>query len=323
MNSTQLLIIDRLADDNDPIVHQFLNSCDVTQGSKETYQRNLKQFFLWIKNTLAKSKQNNAVDNPLNKTTVIQFKRYLQDKNLSPYSVANYMGTIKLFFAWTEENELFPNIAKSLKSKLPKVSAQSRRQALDLDQAKLLLAQIDRSSFEGMRDFAMINLMLHNGLRSIEVVRANIEDIQALEGTPILWVHGKGRQQKDDYVVLQEQCLHPILEYISKVLGGKKSGPIFCSFSNRNYGGRLTTRSVRRTVKKFLREIDLDDPRLSCHSLRHTSVTLALKGGAEIRQTQQLARHQSVVTTERYAHDLNKLEAPAEKIIASILDDSD
>ncbi len=304
--------------DFNKVFQDFLVACDVSQDSKKTYERNLKQFFSWC--------LENGSGAQANKNLILEFKQYLIAKDLSPYSISNYLGSLKLFFQWTEEIGLYPNITKSIKIKLPKVSAMSRRQALDLTQAKELLNEIDPSHLDGLRDFAIINLMLHNGLRSIEVIRSNMEDLQKLEGQDILWVQGKGHRQKDDYVVLLAECLKPIKNYIEMsqkegVTLPEKSAkqPLFCSHSNRNKGGRLTTRSVRRIVKKHLRNIDLDDPRISCHSLRHTAVTLALKGGADIRHAQQMARHKSVKTTERYAHDLDKLEAPAEKVVEELL----
>ncbi len=193
-----------------------------------------------------------------------------------------------------------------------------------------LLDAISTDNPEGKRDFALLNLLVRAGLRSIEATRLCWGDIRRENQSQLLWVHGKGRQQKDEWVVLTPQVAEPLEAWRHAVRQEVRSSnptgnlrtisisagtPIFCSLSNRNFGQPLTTRSVRRIAKKYLRSIDLDSPRLSCHSLRHTAITLALQGGAPIRAVQKMARHKSVTTTEIYAHDLERLENPAEEFV--------
>ena len=68
-----------------------------------------------------------------------------------------------------------------------------------------------------------------------------------------------------------------------------------------------------------MRTAGLDDGRLTAHSFRHTAVTCALLAGASIRDVQQMARHASPLTTERYAHDLRRLEDAAEDKLEALL----
>lgn len=79
-----------------------------------------------------------------------------------------------------------------------------------------MLASIDRSTEKGMCDFAILNLMLRTGLRGIEIVRANCRDIQTKAGVDVLYVQGKGRASKDNFVVLTPKALSPIAAYLEK-----------------------------------------------------------------------------------------------------------
>jgi integrase/recombinase XerD len=87
------------------------------------------------------------------------------------------------------------------------------------------------------------------------------------------------------------------------------------SHSDRNFGKRLTTRSISRIVKDNLRKVGIDSSRITAHSLRHTAITLALQAGASIQEAQALGRHANINTTMIYAHNINRItHAPERKI---------
>jgi integrase/recombinase XerC/integrase/recombinase XerD len=168
-----------------------------------------------------------------------------------------------------------------------------------------------------LRDYALINLLIRTGLRTIEVARSNLSDIRQKGGESVLWIQGKGRDTKDEFVVLTKGTKEPIEKYLSSRAKNTKRdrSPIFISHSSRNFGSKLTTRSVSRIVKKRLVAVGIDNSRLTAHSLRHTAITLALKGGASIQEAQALGRHANINTTMIYAHNINRIEnAPENKI---------
>jgi len=141
------------------------------------------------------------------------------------------------------------------------------------------------------------NLIIRTGLRTSEVVRANIDNIQQNGGETVLWIKGKGKDSKDEFVVLTEQTLKLIGDYLIRRRTLKENKPLFPSSCSRNNGERLTTRSIRRIVKQYLRKIGLDSKRISAHSLRHTAITFSLKAGATLQEAQMLGRHTSISTT--------------------------
>lgn len=158
--------------------------------------------------------------------------------------------------------------------------------------------------------------MLRTGLRTIEVIKADVGDIRQQSGEAVLWIHGKGRDSKDEFVLLTQDTLKPIYEYLQ--VRGRTNGadPLFASLSDRNKNKRLTTRSIRRIVKQHLRGIHIDSDRLTANSLRHTFATLALLNGAPLIQVKEAMRHNSIETTMIYAHSLDRISNGAERYVS-------
>ncbi len=151
------------------------------------------------------------------------------------------------------------------------------------------------------------------------MVRADVGSVRQESGETVLWLWGKGAEAADAFVVLTSATLGPLQEYLVARGPVRENEPLFGSTSDGNRHQRMTTRSVRRIVKERLRGIQLDKPRLSAHSCRHTAVTLALLGGASIQETQQLARHSDVNTTMMYAHNLKRAAGVPERAIDELL----
>ena len=293
------------------IIDRFLQAHDIKPKSKETYRRALRQLFTYL--------SDNGITKPT-RETLLAYKTYLIDKQLSPYTVSAYIIATRKLFQWTESEHLYANIANQIKGqKKPKGF---KKDALSVNQARKLLTDMETDTLQGARDYALVNLLVRTGLRTIETARANVEDIRQQGEQAVLYIQGKGRDSKDDIVILTEETLEPIRAYISKRgRGVKDSSPLFISHSDRNYGERLTTRSISRIVKDRLQASGLDDRRLTAHSLRHTAVTFSLIGGATIQEAQTLARHSDINTTLIYAHNLDRIsKAPELKIDALIGD---
>jgi integrase/recombinase XerD len=301
-----------LTPDYHTIIDRFLAAHDIKPKSKETYRRALRQFFTYL--------EANGITQPT-RETLISYKTYLIGKNLSAYTVSAYIIALRKLFQWAESEHLYANIASSLKGqKKPKGF---KKDALSVKQARHLLTGIETDSLTGSRDYALVNLLVRTGLRTIEAARANVEDIRQQGDQAVLYIQGKGRDSKDDIVILTNETLEPIRSYIAmRGRGVKDSSPLFASHSDRNYGGRLTTRSISRVVKESLMASGLDDRRLTAHSLRHTAVTFSLIGGATIQEAQSLARHSDINTTLIYAHNLDRITKAPELKIDALLGDT-
>lgn len=288
------------------LVERFLASQDTKQTSKETYRRGLMRFMGWI--------IREGIQDPT-REDILAYKGFLRNQDLSSSTLSSYLVAVRKFFEWTEGVKIYPNVAKGIKG--ARRSRGFRKDSLTIPQIKELLGGIDRSTLRGKRDYALINLLIRTGVRTIEVTRADVGDIRQVGGEAVLWIQGKGRDEKDEFVVLTEETQRPIMDYLRARGRGGESDPLFASLSDRNRDGRLTTRSISRIVKENLRRIGFDNGRLTAHSLRHTTITLALQGGATIQEAQVLGRHTDINTTLIYAHNINRIaHAPERKVDA-------
>lgn len=289
-------------------IERFLFAQDVRENSRTTYRSSLGQFIDWIDQA--------GIRGP-DRDDVLAYKRSLGELRLSPMTISSYLVAVRKFFEWTESMKLYPNIARGVKG--PKAPKGFRKDALTIEQTRSLLNSTDTKTNVSKRDFAILNLLVRTGLRTIELVRANLGDIRRQGGEAVLWIQGKGRDAKDDFVLLTEETLPPIRTYLSTRKGAQDEEPLFASASNRNRRQRLTTRTIRAIVKRSLIQIGLDSDRLTAHSLRHTAITLSLHGGASIQEAQALGRHADINTTLIYAHNINRVANAPERMVDEAL----
>ena len=275
----------------DKAVEAFLSECDIRANSKSVYRRGLLYFFRWVEST-------GRTISDLTRADIITFKDSLLATH-SNLSVAGYLVALRRFYEWCEGNKLYPNIAKGIKS--PKRNNAYLKEHLRENQIHDLLKH-----YEGnLRDFAIVNLLLRTGLRCIEVVRANIEDVTYKGGQRILKVWGKGRDEKDAFVVLTEKAYNPIKEYLDTRGSTTLKEPLFVSASNRNLKGRLTTRTISKICKEGFRAIGIDGKEYTAHSLRHTTAVMLLKSGS-LSDVQSVLRHSSPATSQIYTKSIEE-----------------
>ncbi len=293
----------------DSFVQQFLQSLDVRESSRATYKRQIQEFLLWCrqKNLFA-----------LKREDILRYKEALsKEKKLAALTICGYLTAVRKFFEWLEAMQMYPNIARGIKG--PKRKLGFKKDSLTLEQVKFFLSSICCNTLSGLRDYAMLNLMIRTGLRTIEIARACKEDITHQGGATVLLIQGKGRDSKDDLVMLTDNALNPIKKYLKARGKVRDEDPVFASHSTKNHGESLTTRSISRIVKNRLKDMGINDSRLTAHSLRHTAITLSLLAGATPQEARAMARHSDINTTLIYAHNINRIKQAPEKKIDDFL----
>ncbi len=276
-------------------------------NTRSTYTRNLRPFFLYLRN--------NGIFQP-QREDVIAFREALKADH-KPTTVQAYIIAVKLFFQWTEQEGLYPNIAHRVKG--VKLTTEHKRDYLTSDQTVHVLASIDRTTLRGKRDYAIFALMVTSGLRTIEVSRANLEDLRVLSDFTVLFIQGKGCDDRADYVKIPMPVKAAIDDYLQARNETDRKAPLFVSTAYRNPGERMTTRSISRIVKECLVRAGLDSDRLTAHSLRHTAATLNLLNGGSVEETQQLLRHTNINTTLIYSHALERAKNCSEDRVAAAI----
>ena len=277
------------------LVASFISSQDVSESSRKLYTRTLSQYFVWME------RERKSLST-LTRKDVLEYKDSLQEQSLSSLTISSYITAVRKFYEWAEGEKLYPNIAKGIKT--PRRQQAFKKQHLTDTKSKELLEHFQSQS---LRDYAIVNLILRTGLRTIEVVRANIEDITFKGDRRILKVWGKGRLEKDDFVVLSEKAYLPIRNYLAVARRGAKSGePLFTSTSHQNYGDRLTTKTISSLCKDGLKAIGLEGKEFTAHSLRHTTAVAILKHGGQLTDVQSVLRHTSPVTSQIYTESVKE-----------------
>ena len=291
------------------LVDKFIYSQDVKESSKRLYRRTLKQYFSWV---VKKSYSLSDIARP----QLIEYKEELLSSGKSSLTVGSYVTSVRRFYEWTEANKFYPNVAKGIKS--PKRKQQFKKQPLLPSQATELLNYYQSKD---LRDYSIINLLLRTGLRTVEVTRANVEDITVKGSHRVLLIQGKGRDEKDNFVLLTEKAYQPLAQYLATRDNINSSEPLFISTSNNSSGDRLTTRTISYIAKEGLKAIGLNEKAFTAHSLRHTTAVNILRAGGSLETAQFTLRHSNPATTQIYTATLNeerRLQNSGEALLDSL-----
>jgi integrase/recombinase XerC len=227
------------------------------------------------------------------------FLAFLKDRGYSKNSISRKLACVRSFFKYLlRENVLTANPALNVSSpkrdkRLPKF--------LDLSEITHLLEAPSKNSWKEKRDKAILETLYSSGLRVSELVGLNHDDVDIFSG--LVRVRGKGKKER--IVPLGNVALQAVQNYLQMHppkedhAGVKK--PLFVNRS----GGRLTDRSIRRMILKYVRRIALNKE-VSPHMLRHSFATHMLDRGADLRSVQELLGHENLSTTQIYTHVTTK-----------------
>lgn len=290
----------------DEVLRTFLEQLDCKDSSRSLYARTLPLFFAWISRT-------GRLLHAVTRADIIAYRDGLIDGTAtadgtkrSALTAAAYLTAVKLFYKWLESVGAYPNVTAGVK--LPERNQKFEREPLTAEQARELCSAVERSG--NLRDIAIINILVRCGLRTIEVIRADVSDIVLRGGILTLNVQGKGHVSKNNFVTLSAKCAADIQAYLATRhdIAGKEGAalqgvPLFTCDSNNNANGRLTTRTISGIAKKYLCAVGLNSRAYTAHSLRHTFGCLALDlYNDDIHAVQLQMRHASAATTQFYIY---------------------
>jgi integrase/recombinase XerD len=271
------------------------------------YLKGLRLFRAWLEN----ENLNLASVRPSD----IRRWREMLRQEYAVQTVNLWLSAIRRFYAFLVEEYDAPilNPAAAVRGSSRRGNTRRhKRDELTTDEVRAVLETCDNSD-QGRRDYAILSLMSYCALRTAEVQRVDLKNLQTRDGRTVLWVKGKGHVEADDFVVLPKPAVRAIKAWLK--VRGRKKGPLIWSLSNQNYGDRLTTRALRGMVKNRFNEASVIGQQKTTHSLRHSAISNAIRNGAEPLQVQAMARHKSYDTTLNYYHELNRIKSPAEDLI--------
>jgi len=276
-------------------IDRFLLSLEVEHNASEYtrkhYASDLAQFTDFLKS------QHIQHIHEVTHITVRTFLAGLYERQLAKRSVARKLSALRSFFRFLldvgciSSNPLAAVRSPKLDKPLPSF--------LYLDQTLRLLQQPDTSTPYGLRDRAMFELLYGSGIRVGELVGLDLEHVRLDMGMAL--VLGKGGKER--WVPVGEYATEALRAYIGQgraELLGPSGSEEQALFLNRS-GGRLSDRSVRRILDKYIQAMS-DLNRISPHTLRHTFATHLLEAGADLRSVQELLGHANLSTTQIYTH---------------------
>jgi integrase/recombinase XerC len=230
-----------------------------------------------------------------------EFLDSLGQNDYSPATMARKIATLRSFYKWADRRGVAPS-NPMVQIRTPKQSKRLPR-AITIEQIEKLLSTPDVTQVLGMRDRAMLETLYSTGIRVSELVDLNVDDLD-LAGEAMR-VRGKGKRER--IVPLGSHALASINAFMAMVRSDPRFSVLWANggagkplFMNK-HGGRLSSRSVRRKLDKYLKSAGLD-PKISPHTLRHSFATHLLDNGADLRSVQELLGHQSLSTTQVYTH---------------------
>ncbi|MDT0630369.1 tyrosine-type recombinase/integrase [Rubrivirga litoralis] len=274
----------------DGFVTEYLK--DKSEQTRGTYRRTLNEFERYHAARAGRpSSRFRFVE-----ADVEAYKAYLmEERELSQVSVSTYLTAIRRFCDYlVARGDLAENPARGVKGNRRPES--HSRAVLRADEVEALFEAVPEATLIGRRDRAIMALMVYGGLSEIELVRADVDDLdRTLMGT-VIRVQGKGRTSKDARVPLDDSALGPLDVYL-QARSAPPSAPLFVSHGHRSEGTRLNTRSVRGRINGHLRSAKLKRRGVSPHSLTHTAALIWLNDGMPVEEVRRRMRHGTLETT--------------------------
>ncbi len=279
---------------------------DKSKETVGTYRRSLNTFEKWFIKTHGTFR--------FTEDDIRDYKTYLmEERELSQVSVSTYLTAVRRFCQYLSDVGLLDgNPAKAVKgNRRPDSHSREVLTESDIEALKNVLeeeSQIDR------RDVAMIYLMLYAGLSEIELVRADVKDLEHTLMGPVLRVQGKGRTVKDQQVPLDPPVIEKLEAYLNTREGLQPDTPLFVSHGHRSEGKRLNTRSVRSRINGYLKESGVKRRGVTPHSLTHTAALIWLNDDMSLEEVKQRMRHGTLDTTMIYYKKQGLLKRDPEEL---------
>lgn len=306
------------------IASAFLDYIDRSEKTAQTYAANIKQFAAYLRYK--------GIDRPT-RADIIEYREYLLKEHdaikLDPNApggwsfrknaageplkircqattAAQYIRSVCQLFKWAAAAGLYPNIVENIHA--PKLQTGAhRKEALTaadvLRIEKSIRGNAELTEEQRRRLLAMYLLAVGAGLRTVELSRARLCDLEERAGAAFLYLQGKGKAAADERQPIPPEAHAALKEYLEIRTGPTAPGaPLFTGTGNRSRGQKIEARTISTMLKCAMRAAGYDSARITAHSLRHTAGTAMIELSGDLYTTQRYMRHRSPATTEIYLH---------------------
>lgn len=256
-----------------------------------SYAEDTKKFLQFLEN-------NTNVRHPADITSshILNFLTLLHEIGVAATSQARILSGVKNFLSFlTEEEVLSVNPAAMIEG--PKIGRKLPT-VLAIEEIEKMLDTIDRSTPEGMRNVAMIEVLYGCGLRVSELITLKISNLFLEEG----FVRVLGKGNKERLVPIGDMAIHQLRIYLEQVRVHQKIQPVYGDVVFLNRRGTALSRVMVFTIVKKIASAAGIKKNISPHTFRHSFATHLIEGGADLRAVQEMLGHESITTTEIYTH---------------------
>lgn len=258
--------------------------------TKRAYQRALTDFMAWY--------QSDGNRTGFSKATVQAHITALRDKDVSASSINQRITAIRKLAVELADNGVVPESTAQAIGRVEGVRKEGKRLGnwLSQEQAQTLLGLPNVQTVKGLRDRAILAILLGCGLRREECANLRVDHIQQREGRWVI-VDLVGKRSKTRSVPMPSWAKVAVDAYM--VAAGIADGVLFRPVRKGGtvYGDSMTAQAIFNMVKEYAQQIGVN---LAPHDLRRTFAKLAHKGNSPLEQIQLSLGHSSVQTTERY-----------------------
>lgn len=278
----------------------FINHMRVEKSASSLtligYQTDLEQFFDFISNyyNLPREEINEDL---FNHKSVREYLAYMQARGLSRSTMARKLASLRSFVRYLcRESILKGNPIAAVAT--PKQDKKLPRFLYPLE-IEMLLSAPDVKTKMGKRDRAILETLYATGIRVSELIGMDLGDVDLANA--LIKVKGKG--SKERIVPIGSKAREAISIYLNSARRDffPKSGATTNAVFLNKFGQRITERSVRNILNKYVNKIALNQ-KVNPHMLRHSFATHLLNNGADLRSVQELLGHTKLSTTQIYTH---------------------
>lgn len=281
------------------LLARYLSQGEPAEDTLRNYYSAIDQYIKWCL-------ENRCHPLKITEYQFMYYRDFLLKSKMKKGSIKSKLNAIKQFYNIAVKLNLIKfSPAKDVGVKAYEPNEISPLKFLTVEQLNHLLniiPEYDGKHVEYLRDKTIIMLMALEGLRTVEVYRMSVSDINWDMKT--IYIHGKGH---NDFIYPRQDVFDILKDYLdirpfSLENVDKFGEPVFTSVSNFSKGKRMDRRGIRYNIDKWLDKAGYKKAGISCHMLRHTCGTLLYRNTKDLQIVKEVLRHSDINITSKYAH---------------------
>jgi integrase/recombinase XerD len=280
-----------LEDEIKDYMHFLIVEKGLAKNTIESYQRDLKNYSLYLANV-----EEISTFNEVTRVNIVQFLGHLKDQGKSSKTVARHVASIRSFHQFllreksTDQDPTVHIETPKTERNLPRI--------LSIEEVEALLEAPEESTPLGMRDKAMLELLYATGIRVSELISLKMEDVHLTMG----FVRCIGKGNKERIIPIGKTAMTVLEKYLENArlkLRSKKHKDEHLFLNH--HGKGLTRQGFWKNLKALAKKANIEKD-LTPHTLRHSFATHLLENGADLRAVQEMLGHADISTTQIYTH---------------------